>query len=161
MSAQRFCQPTVLTSRLLAIRCGNQIGGARKNAEHCLDERPCSEPHNQTGWTSWTKRMGLRSRWRRFESCRGRQKPKISERTFSRVGGEEIHFQRRWTALTITDALQVDPPSDHALRCIGRAKLVSSDTNDLHARLGDGPRESAVANSPPNTDLALPGLKVG
>ena len=38
-----------------------------------LDRRFSSEARGRTRKTQWTSRTALRSRWRRFESCRGRK----------------------------------------------------------------------------------------
>ena len=56
----------------LAIRIGNQMSGTGKMAPYRVDSDASSGRLGRTDKTSWTSQMGLRSRWRRFESCRGR-----------------------------------------------------------------------------------------
>jgi len=56
----------------LAIRIGNQMRATLKTVADRLDSGPSSDSLERTGRTAWTNEMALRSRWRRFESCRGR-----------------------------------------------------------------------------------------
>jgi hypothetical protein len=51
---------------------GNQIGPTEETLLNPLDDNACSGPFQPTAKTEWTTQTGLRSRWRRFESCRGR-----------------------------------------------------------------------------------------
>jgi hypothetical protein len=60
-------------SRSLAIKIGNQTSGTGRTVPHRVDSDASSGRLGRTGKTPWTNQMALRSRWRRFESCRGRQ----------------------------------------------------------------------------------------
>ena len=60
-------------SRSLAIKIGNQTSGTGQTARDGLDLNADSGAQSGTSKTTWTNRMALRSRWRSFESCRGRQ----------------------------------------------------------------------------------------
>jgi hypothetical protein len=60
----------------LAINLGDQSEGTDETSPSWLDERPNSGALTFTSQTHWINRIGLRSRWRRFESCRGRQAKK-------------------------------------------------------------------------------------
>ena len=56
----------------LAIRIGNRMDAADKKLADQLDRRPASVRQARTSRRDWTIWTGLRSRGRRFESCRGR-----------------------------------------------------------------------------------------
>src|ERR1700730_9859104 len=58
---------------MLAIQIGNRMWATEETGTNALDWMPCSGALRTIGWTLWTIRMGLRSRWRRFESCRRRR----------------------------------------------------------------------------------------
>jgi hypothetical protein len=62
------------TLECLPIKIDNQIGLTGRTAAHRLDRRSSSEAQGRTRKTVWTTRTAQRSRWRRFESCRGREK---------------------------------------------------------------------------------------
>ena len=55
----------------VAIQIGNQMGATVQMVLNHLDERACSGGLGTTHKTVWISQTGLRSRWRRFESCRG------------------------------------------------------------------------------------------
>jgi len=56
----------------LAIRIGNQRCPTDGTVTDSQDWKSYPTWSASTSWTGWTIRTGLRSRWRRFESCRGR-----------------------------------------------------------------------------------------
>lgn len=66
---------------VLAINFGDQIGATAKTAAHHRDLKSSSGGLRRTGKTQWTSRTALRSRWHRFESCRGRKISRPQETT--------------------------------------------------------------------------------
>jgi hypothetical protein len=60
-------------SRSFPITVDDQIGLTERTRAHDLDRRSSSDAQRRTRKTVWTTRTALRSRWRRFESWRGRE----------------------------------------------------------------------------------------
>jgi hypothetical protein len=56
---------------VLPINIADQLGVTSKTARYWQDSKASSEALGFTAKTQWTDQIGLRSRWRRFESCRG------------------------------------------------------------------------------------------
>jgi len=65
--------PTV-RQRMSAVELGNRMRGAEKIVANRPNWRPLLGLLSQTGKPDWPTRTALRSRWRRYESCRGRRR---------------------------------------------------------------------------------------
>ncbi len=75
--------------RSLAIRFGNQISAIGWTPTGELDSRASSGLLERTSKAAWTTQMDLRSRWRRFESCRGRPDEAARAREYGASGRAE------------------------------------------------------------------------